>query len=237
MAEVTHDAYRQLELSLRRGEYPPGSRLPGERELATRLKVSRVTARRALGALEAEGRLTRSAQRGWFVNSEVVGEAPSVLQSFSEMARARGLQPTARVLVQRVRPATLEESELLHIAPAAPVVELRRLRGMDSQPICVDHTVTRHDAAEALATVDMTNRSLYEVLEGLSNVRLHRSAYSVRAEAADPEIAGLLSCPVGAPVLVGSEVAYTFDGQPMLVGTNRYRGDAYRFRADLFRPV
>lgn len=237
MSGVTDTAYRHIELSLQRGEYPPGSRLPGERELALRLGVSRVTVRRALGLLEEAGKLERSSQRGWFVNSAVLGEVPSKLQSFSEMARARGLRPTARVLIQHVRPATLEEAEQLHIAPAAPVIELRRVRGMDGQPICVDLVVVKYEGAEPLATADMTDQSMYEQLERLCGISLHRSAYTVQADAADSEIATLLNCPTGAPILIGSEVAYTADGQPVLMGVNRYRGDAYRFRADLFRPV
>ncbi|MBN9106873.1 MAG: GntR family transcriptional regulator [Propionibacteriaceae bacterium] len=236
MTTVTDSAYEQLDFGLRRGEFGPGSRLPGERELSTRLGVSRVTVRRALSRLEVEGRLERSAQRGWYVTREVVGESPSLLQSFSEMARARGLHATSRVLRHRTRPATFEEAEQLRIAPAAPVVELRRLRGMDGHPVCVDLVVLRYEGLEAIATADMTDTSLYERLATLCGVRLQRSAYSVQADAADAEIAQLLNCAVGAPVLVGSEIAYAANGQPVLLGVNRYRGDAYRFRADLFRP-
>ena len=59
----------------------------------------------------------------------------------------------------------------------------------------------------------------------------------MQADAADAELAGLLHCAVGAPILVGSEVAYARDGRALLLGINRYRGDAYRFRADLYRQA
>jgi DNA-binding FadR family transcriptional regulator len=53
--------YRQIADQLRQliddGEYPVGSRLPTERELAEKLGVSRPTVREALIALEVEGRL------------------------------------------------------------------------------------------------------------------------------------------------------------------------------------
>ncbi|MBO0866033.1 MAG: GntR family transcriptional regulator, partial [Mycobacterium sp.] len=134
-APAVSAAYRVLSDALRRRQFAAGSRLPGERELALEVGVSRSTLRQALAWLAAEGLLDRSAQRGWFVPRPVVGEPPSTLQSFSEMARARGLEPGARVLGQRVRTATFEEARRLRIAPAAKVVELRRLRTMDAVPV------------------------------------------------------------------------------------------------------
>ncbi|HEY0118581.1 MAG TPA: GntR family transcriptional regulator [Cellulomonas sp.] len=236
MAEATERAYRSLKQDIDHGVYGPGSRLPGERDLAGRLGVSRVTARRALGRLATEGRLESSAQRGWFVPEQVLGEPPSTLQSFTEMVRARGLRPTTTVLRQEVRPATFDEADELRIAPAAAVIQIDRLRGMEGPPVCYDVVVLVHERAPALARADLTDRSLYEELSRLCDVWIHRSAYWVQADAADDATARLLQVPVGAPILLSHEVAYTEDGVPVLVGTNRYRGDAYRFEADLFRP-
>jgi DNA-binding LacI/PurR family transcriptional regulator len=50
-----------------RGEYPEGSRLPPERDLALRLQVSRKTVRAALAELETAGRISRHVGRGTFV--------------------------------------------------------------------------------------------------------------------------------------------------------------------------
>jgi GntR family transcriptional regulator len=228
-------AYDQLVQELEVGLYAPGTRLPGERELAARLGISRVTLRTALGALEAAGRLTRSAQRGWFVPANVVGEPPSTLQSFTEMARARGLHPTAKVLRQEVRGATFDEAEKLRVAPTSPVVQVDRVRGMDGRPVCFDVVVVAAERAPRLSDADLNDASLYDTLRELCGVTIHRSAYSVMAATADGTLARLLDTVVGAAVLIGEEVAYTIDGVPILLGTNSYRGDAYRFQADLFR--
>jgi len=233
-AAASH-AFDQLIQDLDAGVYAPGSRLPGERELSLRFHVSRATLRVALSALEAEGRVQRSAQRGWFVPSQVIGEPPSTLQSFSEMARARGLSPTAKVLRQEVRPATLDEAERLRVAPASPVIQLDRLRGMDGTPVCFDVVVLPEQRAAGIASADLTDASLYDTLQQLCGLTIHRSAYGVMAAVADAQLARLLGTSVGAPILVGEETAYTADGTPVLVGVNKYRGDAYRFEADLFR--
>lgn len=231
------ETYRRLSDALRRGVFPEGGRLPGERDLAGSLGVSRSTLRRALGRLADEGKLDRSSQRGWFVSRSVVGEPPSTLQSFTEMAKARGLSPRSRILSRRERPATFEEAEQLGIAPAARVLELHRLRSLDGVPVCLDRSVVVLALAAELAALDLTDRSLYETLESECGVRIARSSYTVRADACDEETAGFLEVEPGAPVLIGEELTYTDDGTPILAGRMTYRSDAYRFQADLFRSI
>ncbi|HEX5543485.1 MAG TPA: GntR family transcriptional regulator [Micromonospora sp.] len=230
-------AYQELAEALRRGVYEAGRRLPAERELAARLGVSRATLRQALTQLAEEGFLTRSAQRGWFVASPVFSEPPSVLQSFTEMARARGLTPSAQILRRTTRAATFEEAERLGCAPASPVLELQRLRGMNGVPVCLDHNVILAARAEALAEVDMTDRSLYEALRQFCDVVIERSSYSIQAAPATPEVAELLNLAPDAPVLVGQGVSYDAAGVRVMSGVTTYRGDAYRFEADLYRPL
>ena len=169
------------------------------------------------------------------VPPHVVGEPPSTLQSFSEMARERGLAPGAKVLSARERPATFEEATRLRVAPAASVLELTRLRTLDGVPVCVDVSVVVLAKVPLLASTDMTDRSLYETIEELSEVRIERSSYSVRADACGQQFADLLLIPAGAPILIGEELTYLTDGSPILAGTMSYRADAYRFQADLFR--
>ncbi|MGW3954232.1 GntR family transcriptional regulator [Streptomyces sp. NPDC004752] len=234
---AVEQTYRRLSDALRRGVYPAGSRLPGERDLAVTLGVSRSTLRLALGQLAEENVLERSSQRGWFVHRDVVGEPPSTLQSFSEMARARGLRPQSKVLHQRIRSAVFEEAEQLAIAPASPVLDLRRVRSLDGVPVCVDSSLVVLALAPQLAETDLTDRSLYETLEQECGVRIARSSYSVRAAAADQAIADLLGVQPGDPVLIGEELTYAVDGSPVLAGKMVYRSDAYRFQADLFRPI
>ena len=235
VVSTVQETKKRLGDEIRRGLFPPASRLPSERDMSATLGVSRSTLRQALSMLEDERLVTRSAQRGWFVSHQTIGEPPSTLQSFTEMAAARGLRATAKVLTQTVRPASLDEAEKLGIAPAAPVIHLERLRGMEGTPVCVDSVALVHARTAAISVLDLNDVSLYETLERYCNLTVYRSAYSVQAVPCDARIAELLRIEPGAPVLVGREVAYTADGVPLLFGVNHYRGDAYVFEADLYR--
>ncbi len=228
-------AYRILSRAIRLDRPTPGSRVPSERHLAEALGVSRVTVRKVLFSLADEGVLESSAQRGWFIPEAPLSEPPNTLQSFTEMATARGFQVETQVLMRKVRPATLDEAEHLGLAPTSPILELERLRKLDGNPICVDHSRLSAARVEAIVGLDLTDCSLYAALEDRCGIVPSRADYSVHAEPASAQVAKWLGLEPGAPVLAGSETTYDQDDAPIAFGELRYRGDAYRFNASLFR--
>ncbi|WP_146165664.1 GntR family transcriptional regulator [Murinocardiopsis flavida] len=234
--DVVARAHRVLSDELNRGVFAAGSRLPGERELSGRLGISRGTLRKVLARLAEEQRIEPSPHRGWYVgSSQMVSEPASELISFTEMARARGLRPTARVLDRTERPAGYEEAARLVLGPAAPLIELRRLRGLDDRPVCVETAKIPRGVAPQLAAADMTDRSIHAALEEHSGVRVVRSDFMVWAAAAQAETAELLDLEPGAPVLIGEALTYAQTGSPVLLTQTVYRSDAYRFAATLTR--
>lgn len=62
-----HSVAERIKALVQQGVYPPGSRLPGERDLAEELGVSRVTVREAQIALEAVGMLDIRVGSGVYV--------------------------------------------------------------------------------------------------------------------------------------------------------------------------
>ncbi len=94
----TRRLYRQIADQLReaieRGEFPAGTRLPPERDLATQLGVSRPSVREALIALEVEGRVEVRMGSGIYVREPDPAAARAALheaESPLETIRARQL--------------------------------------------------------------------------------------------------------------------------------------------------
>ncbi|WP_265499823.1 FadR/GntR family transcriptional regulator [Paracoccus beibuensis] len=73
-ARLSDAVIRQIETLILQGVLRPGERLPGERELADRMGVSRPSLREALAAMQADGLLVTRAGAGVFV-AEVLGSA------------------------------------------------------------------------------------------------------------------------------------------------------------------
>jgi len=78
------------------GALSPGSRLPGEHELAARFDVSRGTIRQALARLEADGLIEKHPGAGSFVSFE--GHLLDERLGWSRALAAHGVQTTAEVL-------------------------------------------------------------------------------------------------------------------------------------------
>lgn len=212
----------------------PGDRLPSERVLCERVGVSRMTLRAALGLLVDRGLVVSSAARGWFVAPGPARELTSPVLGFSELAAAQGLRVSSRVLTASVRGADLDEAEVFRMAPGAALFELRRVRYLDDLAIAVDHSRVPAALVPDIEAVDFTSASLYELLRAAPEPVLAVSAeYSVEAVTADPEDVVLLDVPDGVPLLVATQRTYDRDGRPFELGSTRYRGDRYRFRAHI----
>lgn len=225
--------YRELEGSLAQERLRPGSRLPSEREIGERYQVSRVTVRKALEALEADGFVESSKGLGWFVTQPKPNEMENELTSFTEMAAARGLVATSRVIVSRLRPATIDEAEALRIAPGADLAELERVRMLDGLPVVVDWSVLPASRFPGLLDRDFETTSLYQTLESAYGCSASGATYTMQAVAADSRQAELLGVDPGAPILSSAQVAFDQDGLPIQLCLFSYRGDRYRMQVRL----
>jgi len=80
---------RRITAMIDEGKFPPGSRLPGERDLAVQLGVSRVTVREAQIALQAQGRIeVRTGSGAKVLPAKPSSDALPTIEAF-ELTQAR----------------------------------------------------------------------------------------------------------------------------------------------------
>jgi GntR family transcriptional regulator len=206
----------------------PQDALPPERELATEFDVSRITVRKALDALVAEGLLTRKQGAGTFVNGRVEKQFAK-LTSFSEDMMARGRKPRSEWLLRASGSVTPEESLALGLSPGAPVYRFSRIRFADDMPMAVEYSKV---PGFGLASADAVEDSLYSALQARGN-RPVRALQRLRAVLIDEDRARLLQVEPGAPGLYIERRGFLEDGSVIEATESWYRGDAYDFVAEL----
>jgi GntR family transcriptional regulator len=220
--------------AIREGRLAPGDRLPTEREFCEQLSVSRATVRRALRQLVEEGLVEATVGRGSFVRSDYLAEPPNTLMSFSELAAARGLVPSSRILRQVVRPTTLEEASAFGIEVLAVIFELERLRSLDKAPVAVDRTRIPLAFAPDLPDQDFTDASVYSALDRAGVAPVTADAI-ISAIPADAGRASHLGVERNTPLLLGTTVSYDARGRVVEISEIAYRHDRYQFHAKLSR--
>lgn len=227
-------AYVRLRQALRgtieAGAVGPGQALPGERELAKWLDLSRVTVRKAIGGLVADGLLVQRQGSGTFVAERIV-KSSSQLTSFSDDLRARGLDPKSVMLERGIGAATPEEAMALNLSPGVQVARFHRLRTAAGQPLALERTSV---PLAVLPDPTLLRDSLYEAL-AQRGIRPTRALQRLRAIAFDAEQARLLGLPEGSPCLFIERRAFLDDGRVVEFTRSFYRGDAYDFVAELHR--
>jgi len=115
------------------------------------------------------------------------------------------------------------------------VIEVVRLRKLDGVPICIDSIVMASGVCDKILEIDLKTASIYEALQRLCGLNIHKSSYFLQAKQPTPGQVKMLGLDEGEPILEVSATTRTEDGLIVLVSLTQYRGDSYRFQADLFR--
>ena len=204
----------------------PGDRLPSDTELVAEFGVSRMTARNAMQRLAEEGLVARQPGRGSFVAAPSAHRRADRLMTFSQEMARRGRTPTSRLLVRAIRPSSRAEAAALSLPVGEPIVEIRRIRLADSEPMALESAILVGSCAGAVMTADLERGSLHEAI-ARSGQTLRRGIGTVTAAAATAEDARLLDMRRGDPLLVERRVIDDVHGRRIEATESRYPADRY----------
>ena len=125
----------QIRTGITNGTYQPGSRLPSERDLAQRLKVSRPAVREAIGALQNEGAVVTRHGSGTYVSDQGVDAPLAALEDRPEADFSPNstlevrllIEPAiARLAARRGKRNVLAEKYLAQMAGVKDISDVRQ---------------------------------------------------------------------------------------------------------------
>jgi len=179
---------RRLEAEL--ATAAPGDLVPSENELARLHHVNRLTARAALQELERRHLVRRIQGRGTFVvrrlDYRISTEGPA---SFTEIVRAAGGHPSTTTDGVVVRAATPAERRSLALTSRAQVLELRRRRWLEGEPVGVGISVLPAALFPGLPGKLGLDGSLYRALTEDYDVQPRRAWFRCEVQAAPEAVA------------------------------------------------
>ncbi len=218
------------------GRFAPGDQLPTESALMQEFALSRGTVRQAINELAHEGRLYRLHGRGTFVSApRVEHRMAQVLTSLVEDMHEQAIPFASKVLSRNAITGDGWLAGRLHVGPNDTVFFLERLGYAQSEPIVVTHTYIPAYLCPNLLDEDMTDCSLYKLLDAKYGIKVQRARRTLEPAPAEEYEARLLNIRKGSPIHLMETVAYDANDQPIEYSKLRFRGDRSRFVFEVVR--
>lgn len=205
----------QLQHDIEAGVFGQTGRLPTEGELSEQYQVSRITIRRAVDELVAQGLVEKKQGKGTFLCSPKftrgLGSGP---MSFTEMCAANGYVAKAKILEAGIKiPESASVREMLNLKEGDPAVRICRLRYAGDRPLVLEDNYYPLEYAYLLS-IDLENDSTYQYLREVKGIELRATTTRLSIVRANAKLAKLLQVPRNAPQLeMRGKVVRVSDGQ------------------------
>ena len=222
-----HQLKQRITADIERGVYPVGSRIPPEHELEALYKVSRVTVRRALAELTAEGLLERKQGKGTFVSTPRISQDLKSIHSFHDACKQNGFQCGTRVIHVVETDSDETDQQELNVPKGSRILETLRVRTADGIPVVLEKN--HFSMAYSYLENENLGGSLYNILRDYG-IEPKQASHDISMTFATDTQAKLLEIETGAPLMRLHEVVYDQKGRPLHNSLQLIRGDRFVFR-------
>ncbi len=207
----------------------PNSLIPSARELAKSYKVSAMTVRQALVALQQEGMIHSVPGLGTYISDHKMSKKLTFV-SFSQEVSEQGMMPSSKI-VAAVKTTVKDQvvADSLNIKIGDPVYKVERVRLADKIPMALEESYISAELIPGLLDLDLS-QSLYEIFKNSYEKAVTRAECVVSPINLSKRQADLLDTEVKSAALNFILVAYDARGRALERCSSIKRGDRYDFR-------
>ena len=224
-----HQAYTVMRSWIASGDFVRGDQFPTEIALCEKLGVSRITIKRALSELAAEGLIARHRGRGTIVKAQ---KSRGIMRAdFGEMMKnLHDVENTTDIelLSEAEAVPPTEVADDLDLDPGVAALEILRRRLVDGEPYVYSVSYIPTNVAARFPDKGAEQTSLLQLLTDAGYPPLE--AYQrMNAASADESVATSLGLEPGQPVLKAVRVFKTAELLPVQHTTMYFRPDRYEY--------
>ncbi|MCZ0963596.1 GntR family transcriptional regulator [Paracoccus benzoatiresistens] len=234
-----HRVYAVMRERIVNGYYPDNVPVPSEAELSDSFGVSRITIRKAMEMLSAEGLITRMRGRGTFVTDRAQQSA----LNRAVVSNINGLFSYLNTVGQstRLKVISLDRGEAppricaqMGIAPTTELIRSVRLRELDKRPYSLSMAYLLPEIGAGLTRQDLASTNMIDLVQREGAV-VEQVEQVLTATLADEDAAELLQVPIGAPLMRVNRFFFDDKMVPFYAAEILYCADRYEYRVSLKR--
>ncbi|HET6872893.1 MAG TPA: GntR family transcriptional regulator [Sporolactobacillaceae bacterium] len=228
-----HQLKEILKEKIESRDWVPGEKIPSENELIVQYDISRNTVKKALDDLVQDGLLNRIQGKGTFVSKPKFEQSLTGFYSFSKVMKAQGLNPKDIILSVKKKAAKLSVARQLQISEGDNVIELKRLRCANDEPIILETSYIPCDLVGDLSKENLEETSLYDYMEQELGIYVTSAKEIFEPVLIRDYESFYLEVEEGFPALLLDRIAYNLEKRPVEFCRSIVRGDRCRFYTEL----
>lgn len=212
-----------------------GDKIETEQEIMKKYNLSRITVRRAISELVAEGYLIKKQGKGTFViknkiERKIINTSDSLkIMSFTKELKENNIKASSKIIELKIIPGIEEFNQKLGLTKNSKLIFMKRVRYANDSPMTIEENYFSYDKFKGLLE-EKIEGSLYELLEKKYNVIPTRSSrQEIEIVKSDEEQSKLLNVPTFEPLFYFSGVTYDENDIPIHIAKRYIIGSKYKF--------
>lgn len=212
-----------------------GDKIETEQEIMKKYNLSRITVRRAISELVAEGYLIKKQGKGTFViknkiERKIINTSDSLkIMSFTKELKENNIKASSKIIELKIIPGIEEFNQKLGLTKNSKLIFMKRIRYANDSPMTIEENYFSYDKFKGLLE-EKIEGSLYELLEKKYNVIPTRSSrQEIEIVKSDEEQSKLLNIPTFEPLFYFSGVTYDENDIPIHIAKRYIIGSKYKF--------
>ena len=235
-AKIPLPRYEEIRLrfeeAILSGAWPPGRRVPSERELVEEYGCARMTVNRALSALASAGLIVRRRRSGSFVATLNAQKSVGEIHDIEADVLKSGRHYHYVMLSRTIRAATKADIVRIGVKPAQQILAIKGLHFAAARPHVAEDRLVNLSAVPAMGRVDFRLISPGKWL--FNEAPWSFGKHSIRAVSATPSDARRLDIAPGSPCLLVERTTWQAR-TPITAVRLLYPGDQHELIAE-FSP-
>lgn len=221
----------EIRRRVKNGYYPTDQPIPDELSLTKEFGCSRMTMKRALDILVAEGLLYRKRGHGTFIIQSAANEDKINVISEETLGLSNLLKHskvTSRTIVFEVQFPDEKVAAQLGIDRDTPVYHIIRLRLVDDEPFVTEQTYMPVAVIPGI-TEEVLQASIYNHIHETLRLKIGGAHRKIRADKANALDEEYLECKSDDPILEVEQNGFLNNGTPFEYSFSRHRYDKFVF--------
>ena len=219
------------------GEYKGNEQLPFEKDLCEKFDASKMTVKKALDLLVAEGLIVKRRGAGTFVKDISKNEIEDIIiknQFVGLTSRMAGHDVETNLLDFKIINADKTIADNLKIEKDDFVYFIHRVRLVDGKATVIEKTYMPLYLFPSIKKIDVEG-SIYSYIEDKLKYKIQSSHSIVRAKKSDDLDKKYLKLQSDEPVLEIERIGYLDNGKVFEYSFSRHRYDTHEFKAIIVR--